>query len=130
MEVLNPLTKSRADSLYISLSGTVQCKTFNLLFNSSASINVGSALPANSTVLAVSINVTQIFNGTSPTVSIGDAGDSDRFMLATGNNLKEVALFVAENSYVYSLSTQVIATYVASGSSTGAAQIIVHYLNE
>lgn len=113
----------------IGLSGTIQCKTLNLAFDSSGSLNIGAALPANATALTVSVNVTQAFNGTSPTITIGDAGDADRLMTAVGNNLKEAALFIAENSYLYSLSTQLTATYVASGSSAGAAQIIVHYLN-
>jgi len=113
----------------IGISGTVQCRTVNLAFDSSGSINIGAALPANATALRVSINVTQAFNGTAPTVTVGDIGDTDRLMTAVGNNLKDATLFVAENSYLYSLSTQLTVTYVASASGSGAAQIIVHYLN-
>ena len=115
--------------VYVPLSESIQCKTVDLVFGSSGSVNIGAALPANATVLRTSINVVQAFNGAAPTVKIGDAGVTDNLMSTTGNSLKETSLFITENSYLYVLATQLIATYVADGSSAGSAKIIVQYLN-
>lgn len=90
--------------------------------------NVGAALPAAAKVHAVKLNVTQLFDGTTPVVKVGDAVDDDRHMTEAENDLTEVGLFQTEVSHLYGSGTQVTATVTIGGVPTqGTAELEVIY---
>jgi hypothetical protein len=97
------------------------------IIHTSGAVNVGAEVSANGRVLTISINVTQAFNGTAPTLTVGDAGDADRFATVDESNLKEAGLYRLDVSHLYSVLTQVTATVVPDGSSAGAANITLTY---
>lgn len=77
----------------------------------------------------VKVQVTTPFDGTAPTLSVGDAGNTARLMATTEVNLKVAGLYVSECFYDYSSATNIIATYVADSSTAGDATITVELIN-
>lgn len=110
-----------------SHSKQLQQRTVDIAYTDSGALNVGAAVSANGRVLSVYINVTQVFNGTVPTLIVGDAGDTDRFVLTTEVDLKTVGVYKLDMAHLYSVSTQVIATIAPDGSTTGAANVTLVY---
>jgi hypothetical protein len=85
-------------------------------------------LAAGSVVHRIEIIIDTAFNGTSPTVSIGIAGTTSKYMAATEVNLKAAAGTIFEvNPGLAAAADALIATYVASSSSAGSARILVFY---
>jgi hypothetical protein len=72
--------------------------------------------------------VPEDFNGSSPTVTVGDVEDTER-LLNVGDTLLAVgigdAFFVTDKCTRYEVETEIIATYVADGSTEGE---VVFYL--
>lgn len=98
-----------------------------LAFNSAGTFNIGSALPTNATVSKIIVSATQAFNGTSPTVTFGVAGQVAELGAANESDLTTTGVYVIDCFKTYVSNEQLIATYVAGGSSAGAASIEVHY---
>lgn len=88
-------------------------------------------IKANATgrAVRVKVQVTTPFDGTAPTLQVGDVGDTDRLMGTAEVNLKVAGLYVAECYYNYSSATDIIATYAADSSTAGAATITVEIIN-
>lgn len=94
-------------------------------------INIGAQLPTNAIVQKVSVNVTQAFNGTNPTLEIGDAGDADRFMATDEICLDKVGLYYAQVQHLYGADTQTLANLVKGvGNTQGSASILVDYVTQ
>lgn len=109
----------------LTLSGVVQKRDVAVTYETASPVSVGAALPASARVLEVKLDVTQAFDGSGPTLTVGDAGTPARFMALDENDLTEVALQCADASHLYSLSTQVTATLAAPDATTGAASLTV-----
>lgn len=86
--------------------------------------NIGDPLPAGSYLTEVKVNVTQVFDGTNPTLIVGDAVDADRHMEATHVNLKKVGIYTVDRMYLYGAETQVLANF-AVGGTPGSGQCVV-----
>lgn len=85
-------------------------------------------LPANAVVHAVKVIVDTVFNGTAPTLSIGIAGTTSKYMAATENDLKTTGVYEVDPGLTADGGTNaLIATYAADSSSAGAGRIEVSY---
>jgi hypothetical protein len=111
----------------ITATKQVLQRTVDIAYTDSGAINVGAAVSANGRVSGIWINVTQVFNGTTPTLTVGDAVGADRYVTTAEVDLKTVGLYKLDASHLYSVSTQVTATLVPDSSTTGAANITLHY---
>ena len=104
-----------------------------LLYNSSSPVSMFTLLIGALPVM-VQVIIDTPFDGTAPTLSIGTAGDPDKYMTTVQVNLKGVAEDIYEVKspviVVAGSSEVIIATYVADGSSVGAARIKFHYHSE
>jgi hypothetical protein len=98
-----------------------------LAFGSGASVTVRAN--AVGRAVRVKVAVTTAFDGTNPTLQIGDAGDSDRLMTTGEVNLKVIGLYVSECFYDYTVATNIVAAYAADSSAAGAASITVELIN-
>jgi len=105
----------------------MKTREVDLLAASAGSLNVGTVIPIYGRILRVCVNVTQAFNGTAPTVTIGDAGDADRFMTVAENNLKALGCCWVDTFYMMPAETQITATYVADSSTLGVATVFVEW---
>jgi hypothetical protein len=107
----------------------------NVQYGYTANLAFGTASPlavrANAVgrAVRVKVQVTTPFDGTNPTLQVGDAGDTDRLMATTEVNLKAVGIYVAECYYDYTVATNIIATYAADSSTAGAATVTVELIN-
>lgn len=108
-------------------SKNVLQRTVDIAYTDSGVINVGAEVSANGRVSGIWINVTQTFNGTTPTLTVGDGGDADRFVTTDEVNLKATGVYKLDASHLYSVLTQVTATLVPDSSTTGAANITLYY---
>jgi hypothetical protein len=111
----------------ITESKHVLKRSADIAYTDTGVVNIGAAVSGNGRVSGVWINVTQIFNGLAPTLTVGDAGDADRFVATTEVDLKTVGLYKMDASHLFSISTQVYATVVPDSSTTGAANITLYY---
>jgi len=102
-------------------------RTVDIAYTDTGVVNIGTAVSANGRVLGIWINVTQVFNGTTPTLIVGDAGDTDRFVATTEVDLKTIGLYKLDVSHLYSVLTQVYATVAPDSGTTGAANITLYF---
>lgn len=58
------------------------------------------SLKNHNTILEVSIKVTEVFNGTNPTASIGIDTDNDKYLLISQCNLKQLDTFIIEDTVI------------------------------
>lgn len=93
---------------------------------SSANTSLGN-VSASSRVTLITVEVVSVFNG-SPTLSIGDAGDSDRLMADNDLDLSSTGTYTVPSSYQFTNETELIVYFVSGGATSGSAKIIVSYM--
>ncbi len=87
--------------------------------------NIGSAIPAGSTILSTLVSINTADSGTA-TLSVGKSGAVSAYMLATENDPQQLGLYQAETLVTEAGSVQIIAT-VAGTPVSGTSTIIVSY---
>jgi hypothetical protein len=92
-------------------------------------VNVGDALPANAVVLGAVVAVSEVFDGATPTLKIGEpiGGTTDRIMTTAECDLKTVGIYKVDTRHLYGSSQQVVATITPDTSSTGHATVDLIY---
>lgn len=96
-------------------------------YQTSSPISVGY-VPAGSTIVRAVVRVETTFNGTTPQVKLGDAGDDDRLMVVGDSNLGAVNKYIVQPYVDYAAQTELIATLSIGGSpSQGAATLFVEH---
>jgi hypothetical protein len=113
-------------SVAAGATGGVKTVTATVPLGVTGTINVGTALPAGSTILSVKVNVVSIDAGTG-VLSVGKAGAISAYMLTTENDPQSAGLYIAETMVLESSSVQIIAT-VAGAPSTGNSTVLVTYI--
>ena len=108
-------------------SKSLRAEVLTVAFGDDGANNLGAEIPSGAIVTKVSVNVTQAFDGTAPTLDIGDAGDPDRFMDQDEIDLKTIGVYVADVHYLYGGDTQALATLVADSSAAGQCQVLLEY---
>ena len=81
-------------------------------------------LPDNTIVGRLVVIVTTPFNGTAPTLTIGDSGDNDRLLEAADVDLKTANTYIIDKYHLYASQTDV-KTYIAPDGSTAGEAIII-----
>jgi len=76
-------------------------------------------VPAGKIVFGVELIIATPFNGTSPALTVGDAGDTDRLMTTVQNNPAAVGTYSSTPSHVYGSPT-VVNLYITPGSGASA----------
>lgn len=91
--------------------------------------NLIKNVPLGCQVTRAKVRVTQVFNGTTPTMIIGDSGDTDRHMETKHVDLTKVGLYEVDLCYLYGSATDVNATLAFAGGtpSTGVATVLLEY---
>mgnify|MGYP006288526009 CR=1 FL=1 len=123
-------TKSYVDTTNPGLSAE-QLVVVPLAFNSGATVNSTYALPNNTNVTKVQVQVATAFDGTGGTVSVGYSGQATKFMKTTDNNLKVKGSYNLEQYTQQSAGTPqtVLLTYVApTGATVGSANVLVWFV--
>jgi hypothetical protein len=91
----------------------------------------GDATPVPITLLlnisAIKILILTPWNGTFPTLEIGDTGDTDRLVRASQVNLKKVSTWIVHPQYRYPALTPVSLRLVADGSTQGNGLIFLEW---
>ncbi len=87
-----------------------------------------ATVPANAVVGNCRVLVTEAFDGTAPTLKIGDSGDDDRLAATTEIDLKTVDTYIIPRLYKYAAQTDVQAILDIDGSTTGAAVILLEQI--
>jgi hypothetical protein len=102
--------------------------TTTITHTSGASIVIGN-ISSGKKVTSVTVNVTGAFDGSAPTLTVGDAGDNDRLQEADDNDLAEAYAYESTPNFVYSSATDesILVYFTASGSTTGTAVVTVTY---
>lgn len=104
------------------IAGQLHVFRRDFAYNSGATVPF-ITLPATSTVLFCRLQITTLFNGSSPTINIGDSGNNSRFM-ATATAVPGSTGFKKNDDLADTLAAQTTANvYIGgSGASTGAAR--------
>jgi hypothetical protein len=110
-------------------SGTVIIDTTSLAFGTSSPLTLFT-LPSGAIVSQVEVVIDTAFDG-APSLSVGIAGTTSKYLAATHVDLTELAT----TSFVFSPNLpapgsdeNLIATYSAGGASDGAARILISYV--
>lgn len=122
----SPITWSQITGT--SPGGSLLSIRYPLVFDTTGSFNIGDPLPSDARVNMVIIDVTQDFDGVSEsTITVGDAGDPDRFCEIIDVDLSIIEKYHIQNYYNYASETQVTGTYVQDSATQGAAYIELFY---
>jgi hypothetical protein len=110
-------------------SSNVDAKTASVIITNSASAQtLIDTLSIGRRVLNVSIEVTQIFDG-SPIISVGDTNDNSRLMSDDLVDLSTASTYTSLSDYVYSTEDTEINVYFSAGGATqGSAKIVITYV--
>jgi hypothetical protein len=102
--------------------------TTTILHSSGASTVIGN-ISSGKKVTSVTVNVTVAFDGSEPTLTVGDASDTNRLQEADDNDLKEAYAYESTPNHVYSSATDesILVYFDADGSTTGTAVVTVTY---
>lgn len=98
-----------------------------IAYNSSSPVSCGW-VPAGARVYDCLVGVTTTFNGTSPTISVGDAGSAARHMGTGDNTPGSIGVYSRRNYHLYASATEVTCTITVSGASQGAGWVRLAYL--
>lgn len=109
-----------------SSSGAVVTRQVTVPLNSAATTAVGTTVPAGAYVLETSVRVTTASDAAT-TVVVGDAGVTDRLMVATANDPESAFNYVTEVQHLYAAITQ-INVIVATPGTVGSAIVTVRYI--
>lgn len=105
----------------------VHCLEVAFSFDDVSPISLGM-IPAGARVISRRVIVEETFDGSSPTVTLGDAGDPDRLMADSDSDLTAGADYeVREPTVLYADQTELLATLVPDSSTQGAGVILVEY---
>lgn len=83
------------------------------------------SVPAGALILRATVVVRSAFDGTAPTLDIGDAGDPDRLVSPADVDLKTAGVYELSPGYEYSALTALTAALDIDGSTTGAGAIVI-----
>lgn len=90
-------------------------------------VTIGT-VPAGGRVVRIELLITTAFNGTSPSITIGDAGDADRLLAADQNLPSQVATYEVHPGHLYASSTPILLTITpGGGASAGAGTILLYF---
>lgn len=112
-----------------SAASTALCDkvdTTSLAFGSTSPVAMITT-GANDVINKIQVIVDTAFNGTVPTLSIGTAGTTSKYVTTTHVDLKTAGVYEINPGVVAAGVESIIATYAASTSSAGAARIQVYY---
>ena len=86
-------------------------------------------ISSGSKVTSVTVTVNTAFDGTSPTLTVGDSGDSDRLMTADDNDLEDAFAYETNPNHVYTntVDTQVSAFLTVNSATQGNVTVTVSY---
>ena len=115
---------------WVSGSGSVADKmsvdTTSIAFGTATPITLFTT-PSNAIVHRVQVVIDTPFNGT-PTLTVGVAGTTSKYMSSGQNVLTGIAKDIYESNPGETASSEaLIATYAAGGASVGAGRILVYY---
>jgi len=115
---------------WVSAAGTSLCDKVD---TTSLAFGTGSPLALFSTGAAdiisrIDIVVDTAFDGTAPTLSIGVAGTTSKYLTTSDVDLKTVGVYQVHPGLEAAGIEALIATYVADASSAGAARVLVYYV--
>ena len=102
--------------------------TTTITHESGASVVIGN-ISSGKKVTSVTVNVTSAFDGSEPTVTVGDASVNNRLQEADDNDLKEAYAYESTPNFVYSSATDesILVYFNADSSTTGTAVVTVTY---
>ena len=119
------VTKSQLESTFVEFTQYINTS----VAYTDGSVNLGDIV-GNTAVIGVSVTVPTGWTGGTPTITIGDSGDPDRFIRTTDVDLSEASQFQSDDMHVYSANTTLTATVSAGGASAGTATVLVEMVAE
>lgn len=111
----------------LSVKDGMRYRKVDFAYDTSSPFNIGDALPVNAIVIGWMVQVDTTFDGTTPTLSIGDSGDADGIATTAQIDLESAGLNVGD-AWVDESSTQVTGTLTVSGASQGAGSLMIKFI--
>lgn len=121
------VTKAQMDALDVSAAIKFEKVAFSYT-DQGSTVNIGDAVPAGGTVLGWMVQTDTIFDGTTPTLDIGDSGDDDAVGDQTEIDLETAGLDTGDCWVEYVSQTQIIGTIGGSSATQGAGTILIKYI--
>ncbi len=102
----------------------VSCSTKTINYNTSSPDNLIN-MPDNYMVKNVALTVITPFDGTAPTISLGIAGDVQKFVEEADVDLTNAGAYLIDVELTEASAAQMIATIAPDGSTTGSVEIVI-----
>jgi len=99
----------------------------SVVFGDGTSVNIGAQLPIDARITGISFNVTAVFDGTAPTLTLGDGTTADLYSTNADLDLTTTGLYKIDNFAEITALTQVEATFNSDSSTTGNVDIEIQY---
>ena len=121
------ITRHVGEQAFVPIRGVPYSIRRDFVFDTGASIDFG-AVPAGSIVIPRLVSVLTAFDGSSPTIKVGDAGDDDRLIVVGDADLTATGITSIDRPHHYAAETVITATYAADSSTAGAASIVLEVI--
>ena len=112
----------------VATIGRISATTRAGVSNADGEFQVG-VIPANSLITKTYLRVTEAFDGTSPTVSVGTTGTATKWFSATTVAAKNVTVGTKLLDKTVDVAEAITMTLVNGTSTVGAAEVIVEYID-
>lgn len=100
------------------LEGIRVIKSDDVVFNET-SPQIAFSVPRNTLIIGAIAEVVQAFNGTTPTVNLGDAESATRYFNLTGTNVTTTGFRQVFFAHEYTAISNVLCALVLSGATQG-----------
>ncbi|MGL5751260.1 MAG: hypothetical protein ACRCXT_12070 [Paraclostridium sp.] len=110
-----------------AISGMDTCRTVNFDFNSASEVNIGSVIPAGSTIDRVKIRCKTPFNDMAAYATVGITGDTDAYATVGDINLRSNTVSLVEHLDDPLASDTQLKLFLNKGTSTAGAGIVLVY---
>jgi hypothetical protein len=94
----------------------IKIDRLTLTYEDTGDNNVGSPVPIGATILGILVNIKTTFDGTTPTLIVGDATVDDRFIAAADVDEGSTGVTDKWVLYTYAAATQIVANLTIGGS--------------
>lgn len=124
----DPVDFGVAGNVFLRSFSAVMTEKIDFAYDDSSPLDIGNILPQNATVIGWMVQTDTTFDGTTPTLSIGDSGDADRIAQTTDIDLTVAGLDAGDCWVEYPSGAQVTGTLTLSGATQGAGSVLVKYV--
>lgn len=120
------ITRTQMDAL--DANSMIRVLSVDFDYETSSPFTLGDVLPGGSTVLGWRVNITTVFDGTTPTLDIGDVDTDDNIATVSSADMEATGTHSDKTWVEYEEDIQIYGTLNLSSATQGAGTLSIDYI--